>query len=181
MCAQTLKPELGQAPSDEHFLLEDNKYIADVLADFRERKSRETQSKARRRWPQSLRCHLDLGSRASMQHACCLCLAHAAHARRSPPPQCGVLQGRLRHLARSREQLRMQCVERSGRCVADPDRGGALRRSCSRSGCSGRPTRPSPSRSSSPSRTCRCRPSSLRHSYCSHAFPLSDGHSRCRP
>lgn len=45
--AQTLKPELGQAPSDEHFLLEDNKYIADVLADFRERKSRDTQSKAR--------------------------------------------------------------------------------------------------------------------------------------
>lgn len=45
--AQTLKPELGQAPCDEHFLLEDNKYIADVLADFRERKSRDTQSKAR--------------------------------------------------------------------------------------------------------------------------------------
>ena len=44
-CAQTLKPELGQAPSDEHFLLEDNKYIADVLADFRERKTRDTQSK----------------------------------------------------------------------------------------------------------------------------------------
>ena len=51
---QTLKPELGQAPSDEHFLLEDNKYIADVLADFRERKSRDTQSKVRppdRLWP----------------------------------------------------------------------------------------------------------------------------------
>ena len=47
--AQTLKPELGQAPCDEHFLLEDNKYIADVLADFRERKSREMQSKARAR------------------------------------------------------------------------------------------------------------------------------------
>ena len=50
VCAQTLKPELGQAPCDEHFLLEDNKYIADVLADFRERKSRDTQSKARPLW-----------------------------------------------------------------------------------------------------------------------------------
>ena len=46
---QTLKPELGQALADEHFLLEDNKYIADVLADIRERKSRDTQSKARAR------------------------------------------------------------------------------------------------------------------------------------
>ncbi|KAK9831534.1 hypothetical protein WJX81_006588 [Elliptochloris bilobata] len=44
-CRKTLKPELGQAASDEHFLLEDNKYIADVLADFREHKSRDTQSK----------------------------------------------------------------------------------------------------------------------------------------
>jgi hypothetical protein len=46
---QTLKPELGQPIADEHFLLEDNKYIADVLADIRERKSRDTQSKARAR------------------------------------------------------------------------------------------------------------------------------------
>ena len=44
-CLQPLsgKTELGQPTSDEHILLDDNKYIADVLYDFRNGKQRDYQ------------------------------------------------------------------------------------------------------------------------------------------
>ena len=37
--------EVGPAPADEHILLDDNKYVADVLYDFKNSKQKDTQSK----------------------------------------------------------------------------------------------------------------------------------------
>lgn len=43
---QVVKPvELGAPLADEHYIMDDNKYIADIMADFKSVKTREYQSK----------------------------------------------------------------------------------------------------------------------------------------
>ncbi|KAK9917170.1 hypothetical protein WJX75_001536 [Coccomyxa subellipsoidea] len=45
-CRKVVKPvELGAPLPDEHYIMDDNKYIADILADFKSVKTREYQSK----------------------------------------------------------------------------------------------------------------------------------------
>jgi hypothetical protein len=45
-CAQSARqPEVGAPAADEHFILDDNRYIADVLADFRGARGRDYQAR----------------------------------------------------------------------------------------------------------------------------------------
>ncbi len=43
---QVVKPiELGAPLADEHYIMDDNKYVADIMADFKSVKTRDYQSK----------------------------------------------------------------------------------------------------------------------------------------